>query len=54
MRYNIFQRRTLSVSAGYAVTMTAPAVLLQLLLWQRLAQPVDSVDLWCGKRYKPE
>lgn len=54
MRYDMFQRRILAFSAGSAVIVTALAVLLQLLVWHFIAQPVERVDLWCGKRYKPE
>ena len=54
MRHHFVERRGFVFFARFAVVMAAFSVLLQLLLLYYITEPVASVDLWCGKRYKPE
>ena len=54
MRYHFLERREFAFFARLVVIMAALSVLLQLLVLYYMTELVVSVDLWCGKRYKPE
>lgn len=49
-----FRRYVLAFSVQAIVAMVALAIVVQFTLLCLSYKPIEAVDLWCGKTYKPQ